>query len=173
MYDQEVALNLQAQLKAEVEEEEMLARQKEKEANIALIESLDNTQAMMDANYEHYLKKEMKRVNTFVDYKIELMEESLKKATAEKESSSKRAGDELKSDNLKKHKLNKNVEAKVDDDQEEEEMKKHIEDLETLWKLVKAKHGLTRPEDGYERVLWGDLKVMFEPNIESEVWRNL
>ncbi|GKD14614.1 hypothetical protein Tco_1199021 [Tanacetum coccineum] len=32
------------------------------------------------------------------------------------------------------------------------------EDLETLWKLVKAKHGSTRPEEGYERVLWGDLK---------------
>ncbi|GJS21765.1 hypothetical protein Tco_0450397 [Tanacetum coccineum] len=27
------------------------------------------------------------------------------------------------------------------------------EDLETLWKLVKAKHGSTRPEDGYERVV--------------------
>ncbi|GKA71775.1 hypothetical protein Tco_0777914 [Tanacetum coccineum] len=47
------------------------------------------------------------------------------------------------------------------------------EDLETLWKLVKAKHGLTRPEEGYERVLWGDLKVMFEPDVESKVWRNL
>ncbi|GJU75471.1 retrotransposon protein, putative, unclassified [Tanacetum coccineum] len=43
----------------------------------------------------------------------------------------------------------------------------------TLWKLVKAKHGNTRPEEGYERVLWGDLKVMFEPDVESEVWRNL
>ncbi|GJV45620.1 hypothetical protein Tco_1430156 [Tanacetum coccineum] len=42
------------------------------------------------------------------------------------------------------------------------------EDLETLWKLVKAKHGNTRPEEGYERVLWGDLKVMFEPDVESE-----
>ncbi|GJW93431.1 hypothetical protein Tco_0173103 [Tanacetum coccineum] len=31
------------------------------------------------------------------------------------------------------------------------------EDLETLWKLVKAKHGNTRPEEAYERVLWGDL----------------
>ncbi|GJX21262.1 hypothetical protein Tco_0223939 [Tanacetum coccineum] len=29
------------------------------------------------------------------------------------------------------------------------------EDLETLWKLVKAKHGDTRPEEEYERVLWG------------------
>ncbi|GJX15697.1 ribonuclease H-like domain-containing protein [Tanacetum coccineum] len=33
------------------------------------------------------------------------------------------------------------------------------EDLETLWKLVKAKHGNTRPEEDYERVLWGDLKL--------------
>ncbi|GJV14899.1 hypothetical protein Tco_1360222 [Tanacetum coccineum] len=36
------------------------------------------------------------------------------------------------------------------------------EDLETLWKLVKAKHGNTRPEEGYERVIWGYLKTMFE-----------
>ncbi|GJU57069.1 hypothetical protein Tco_1234835 [Tanacetum coccineum] len=43
------------------------------------------------------------------------------------------------------------------------------EDLETLWKLVKAKHGYTRPEEGYERVLWGDLKTIFEHNIEDIV----
>ncbi|GJW20291.1 hypothetical protein Tco_0030913 [Tanacetum coccineum] len=47
------------------------------------------------------------------------------------------------------------------------------EDLETLWRLVKAKHGNTRPQEGYERVLWGDLKVMFEPHVEDAVWRNL
>ncbi|GKD24468.1 hypothetical protein Tco_1230682 [Tanacetum coccineum] len=29
------------------------------------------------------------------------------------------------------------------------------------------------PEDEHERVLWGDLKVMFEPDIKSDVWRNL
>nr|GEU67980.1 hypothetical protein [Tanacetum cinerariifolium] len=33
------------------------------------------------------------------------------------------------------------------------------ENVETLWKLVKAKHGSTRPEEEYERVLWGDLKL--------------
>ncbi|GJZ94213.1 hypothetical protein Tco_0666416 [Tanacetum coccineum] len=43
------------------------------------------------------------------------------------------------------------------------------EDLQTLWKLVKTKHGDTRPEDEHERVLWGDLKVMFEPEIRREV----
>ncbi|GJV26715.1 hypothetical protein Tco_1383163 [Tanacetum coccineum] len=47
------------------------------------------------------------------------------------------------------------------------------EDLETLLKLIKAKHGNTRPDEAYERVLWGDLNVMFEPDVESEVWRNL
>ncbi|GJV72658.1 hypothetical protein Tco_1492653 [Tanacetum coccineum] len=47
------------------------------------------------------------------------------------------------------------------------------DDLETLWKLVKEKHGINKPIDEYERVLWGDLKVMFEPDIKSDVWRNL
>ncbi|GJX50399.1 hypothetical protein Tco_0277244 [Tanacetum coccineum] len=45
------------------------------------------------------------------------------------------------------------------------------EDLETLWKIVKAKHGYTRPEEGYERVLWGDLKTMFEHHVEDLVWK--
>ncbi|GJX41485.1 hypothetical protein Tco_0256475 [Tanacetum coccineum] len=47
------------------------------------------------------------------------------------------------------------------------------EDLETLWKLVKTKHGNTRPEDVNEKVFWGDLKVMFEPDIKSKIWRSL
>ncbi|GJU19659.1 hypothetical protein Tco_1153001 [Tanacetum coccineum] len=47
------------------------------------------------------------------------------------------------------------------------------EDLENLWKLVKEKHRNTRLEEGYERVLWGDLKTMFEHHIEDEVWRSL
>ncbi|GKD82223.1 hypothetical protein Tco_1349062 [Tanacetum coccineum] len=42
------------------------------------------------------------------------------------------------------------------------------EDIETLWKLVKAKHGNKRPKERYERVLWGDLKVMFEPDVEKK-----
>ncbi|GJT28076.1 hypothetical protein Tco_0908351 [Tanacetum coccineum] len=47
------------------------------------------------------------------------------------------------------------------------------EDLETLWELVKAKHGSTRPKEGYERVLWGDIRTMFDHNIEDTVWINL
>ncbi|GKB04650.1 hypothetical protein Tco_0832845 [Tanacetum coccineum] len=306
--NEEVARNLEAQLQDELEEEERLLRQKEEEANIALIESWDNTQAMMDAafqlaqqmqtgeqeqlsieeksklfiellekrnkhfaalkaqekrnkpptkaqkrntmstyfknmvGYKHnqlksksydeiqeMFDKEMKRVNTFVDMNTELVKGSKTKA----EGSSKRAGEELKSDNSKKQRIDEHVEAKGDDDQEEAEMKKHMEivkddevaidviplatkppvivewkivkegkmgyfhlirangsskryssmiqmlqridreDLETLWKLDKAKHGITRLEEAYETVLRGDLKVMFEPDIKSKVWRSL
>ncbi|GKA11238.1 hypothetical protein Tco_0690671 [Tanacetum coccineum] len=140
--------------------------------------------------------KAMKRVNTFVDMDTELVGGSDGRdegsETRVEEISSKRAGDELKQERIKKQ--------KTDDDQEEAAMKKHMEivldeeevvvddiplatkppiinigreDLETLWKLVKAKHRNTRPEEGYERVLWGDLKEMFEPDVESEVWKNL
>ncbi|GJU42119.1 hypothetical protein Tco_1195076 [Tanacetum coccineum] len=47
------------------------------------------------------------------------------------------------------------------------------EDLVNLWSLVKAKHGDNRPEDGFEKVFYGDLKVMFEPDQTSKVWRSL
>ncbi|GJR76694.1 hypothetical protein Tco_0089059, partial [Tanacetum coccineum] len=47
------------------------------------------------------------------------------------------------------------------------------EDLEALWRIVKAKYGDTRPDNEFERVLWGDLKVMFEPDKRSDVWRIL
>nr|GEW60973.1 hypothetical protein [Tanacetum cinerariifolium] len=76
-----------------------------------------------------------KRVNTFVNYRNELVEESSKKA-----------------------------EAKVTEDFDRE-------DVVTLCKLVKAKYGSTRPEGDYDRMLLGDLKVMFEPHIEDEVWK--
>nr|GEZ52884.1 hypothetical protein [Tanacetum cinerariifolium] len=45
------------------------------------------------------------------------------------------------------------------------------EDVETLRRLIKAKQGSTRPEEGYEKVLWGDLKVMFDPHVEDKVWK--
>ncbi|GKE20560.1 hypothetical protein Tco_1432072, partial [Tanacetum coccineum] len=47
--DEEMARNPEAQLQAELIEEEKIARKKEEEANIALIESWENTQAIMKA----------------------------------------------------------------------------------------------------------------------------
>ncbi|GKC88489.1 hypothetical protein Tco_1149138 [Tanacetum coccineum] len=46
------------------------------------------------------------------------------------------------------------------------------EDLETLYKLVKAKYGSTRPVDDLDLVLYGDLKTMFDPHVEDQVWKN-
>nr|GEV06641.1 ribonuclease H-like domain-containing protein [Tanacetum cinerariifolium] len=47
--DEEVARRLEAQMQAEIEEKERVARQREKEANLI---SWNNTQAMMEADYE-------------------------------------------------------------------------------------------------------------------------
>nr|GEW93931.1 reverse transcriptase domain-containing protein [Tanacetum cinerariifolium] len=105
--------------------------------------------------------------------------ESSKEAKTEvTEGSSKRAGEELEQENAKKQ--------KIDDDKETAELKqlvKIIPDEEGLAidviplvvkppsiELVKATLGSTRPNEGYERVLWGDLKVMFDLHIEDEVW---
>ncbi|GJR11287.1 hypothetical protein Tco_0793939 [Tanacetum coccineum] len=67
--------------------------------------------------------KEMKRVNIFIDMDTELVKGSETRI----EGSSKRVGEEFESKNLKKQKLDEIVEAEVDDDQEEAEMKKHME----------------------------------------------
>ncbi|GJY50909.1 retrotransposon protein, putative, ty1-copia subclass, partial [Tanacetum coccineum] len=48
--EEEMARNLEAQLQAELIEEDRLARKKEEEDNIALIKSWENTQAMMEAD---------------------------------------------------------------------------------------------------------------------------
>ncbi|GKB06481.1 hypothetical protein Tco_0834714 [Tanacetum coccineum] len=46
------------------------------------------------------------------------------------------------------------------------------EDLEDLYKLVKAKYMSTRPVKDLDLLLWGYLKTMFEPHVEDTVWRN-
>ncbi|GKD52967.1 hypothetical protein Tco_1286354 [Tanacetum coccineum] len=45
-------------------------------------------------------------------------------------------------------------------------------DLEDLYKLVKAKYESTRPVEDLDLLLWGDLKTMFEPHVKDTVWRN-
>ncbi|GJS93415.1 hypothetical protein Tco_0800383 [Tanacetum coccineum] len=45
------------------------------------------------------------------------------------------------------------------------------EDLVELYKLVKAKYGSTRPVEDMDLLLWGDLKTMFEPHVEDEIWK--
>ncbi|GJS81854.1 hypothetical protein Tco_0748395 [Tanacetum coccineum] len=261
--DEDLARNLQAQLEAELIEEERLERKKEEEANIALIEkkhfamlraeekrrkpptkaqkrNLMSTYLKNMGGYKHNQLKsksykevqkmfdnEMRRVNTFIpiDSKVdkrkketkesskgtedELKYDKSKKAESSEEKAKgnrkkmfgkKRAGKEQQQESSKRQRIEDDKE--TDEHEEvkevdEAELKKHVviikdddiaidaiplatkpldidrEDLETLWKLVKTKHGDTRLEDEHERVLWSDLKVMFEPDIKSDVWRNL
>ncbi|GKB24784.1 hypothetical protein Tco_0864185 [Tanacetum coccineum] len=168
--------------------------------------SFDSIQKMFDRAF--------KRVNTFVDFRTDLVE-----------GSSKRAGEELEQESSKKQKVEDDKETtelkslmEVIPDEEEvaldaiplafkssrivdwkihKEGKKsyyqiiradgsskmylvfsHMlksfdrEDLETLYKLVKAKYGSTRPVEDLDLVLYGDLKTMFEPHVEDNVWKN-
>ncbi|GKB76463.1 hypothetical protein Tco_0943358 [Tanacetum coccineum] len=46
------------------------------------------------------------------------------------------------------------------------------EDLEDLYKLIKAKYESTRLVEDLDLILYGDLKTMFEPRVEDQVWKN-
>ncbi|GJY77220.1 reverse transcriptase domain-containing protein [Tanacetum coccineum] len=52
------------------------------------------------------------------------------------------------------------------EEDDEVELKKHPGINRDISRLL-TKHGDIRPEDEHERVLWGDLKVMFEPDIRK------
>ncbi|GKB20810.1 hypothetical protein Tco_0854733 [Tanacetum coccineum] len=151
----------------------------------------------MYAEIQKLFDKEMKRVNTFMDMNSEVV----KGSETRTEESSKREGEELEYDMSKKQKIDEHV--KVEKyDQEEADMKRHFEIVKDdevaidviplstkplviieyqidkdgrmgYFKLIRADGSSKRPEEDYERVLWGDLNVMFEPDIKSEVWRNL
>ncbi|GJZ89046.1 putative ribonuclease H-like domain-containing protein [Tanacetum coccineum] len=130
----------------------------------------------------------MNWINSFVP-----MEEDLPSEKVQKEESSEKKAEgnsRKKSIGRKRAKDKQEQESskrqKVEDDKEEEELKKCFElakeeeiainaiPLATkVPVVVKAKHGDNRPEEDFERVLWGDLRVMFEPDVESELWRSL
>ncbi|GJX71580.1 putative ribonuclease H-like domain-containing protein [Tanacetum coccineum] len=138
--------------------------------------------------------KAFKRVNTFVDYKIELVEDDAKVDDDQEEARMKElmniipdeeevAIDAIplstKPPSIVDYKIIK--EGKISIYQiirADGRSKRYLaiihmlknfnrEDLETLWKIVKAMHGYTRLEEGYERVVWGDLKTMFEHHVED------
>ncbi|GKD98409.1 hypothetical protein Tco_1382306 [Tanacetum coccineum] len=47
-----------------------------------------------------------------------------------------------------------------------------MQDLEDLYNMVKAKYGSTRPMEDLDLILYGDLKTMFDPHVEDQVWKN-
>ncbi|GJY44351.1 hypothetical protein Tco_0432564 [Tanacetum coccineum] len=108
--------------------------------------------------------KAFKRVNTFVDNKTELVEESSKKAEVmeeiAQESSSNRTGEALEQESSKKQ--------KVKEDKGSKELK---EDLEVCWSIVKARFKKTEPVNYMDNLLLLNLKTMFEHHVEDNVWK--
>ncbi|GKB29632.1 hypothetical protein Tco_0869033, partial [Tanacetum coccineum] len=45
------------------------------------------------------------------------------------------------------------------------------QDVMDLYRLVEERYATSRPE-GYDLMLWGDLKILFQPDEEDEVWRH-
>ncbi|GJZ79964.1 eukaryotic translation initiation factor 3 subunit C-like protein [Tanacetum coccineum] len=152
LIDEEIDQRLQEELQAELEEEERLARQKEEDANIAqeqeeltIKERSKMFVELIDKRKKHFarLRAEEKRRKPLTKAQkrntdTELVKESSKKEEMAQESSSKRAAD----GSLRRYSSMIKMLQSID-----------REDLETLWKLVKAKHRNTRPEEGYEIVM--------------------
>ncbi|GJV54494.1 retrovirus-related pol polyprotein from transposon TNT 1-94 [Tanacetum coccineum] len=130
-----------------------------------------------------------KRVNTFVDFRTDLVEASLKRAGEELEQESE---EEVVIDvvplatkpptivDWKIHKEGKKSYYKIVRANGKSQMYRVFnlmlksfskEDLEDLYKLVKAKYKSTRPVEDLDLVLWSDLKTMFEPHVEDEIWK--
>ncbi|GJY28361.1 hypothetical protein Tco_0404128 [Tanacetum coccineum] len=180
----------QVQDKVEEEEEERLAREKAqqiKEANTAW----DDIQAKVKADYELAQRLHDEEQEQYTDE-----EKAKFFCENEKESSSKRRGEELESEKSKKKKLDEKVEAEVDDAKEAEELKQCLEivlddgddvtvdatplsvkipimlknfdreELEVLWKIVKARFKKTKPVNYMDDFLHLNLKTMFELSLE-------
>ncbi|GJZ57890.1 putative ribonuclease H-like domain-containing protein [Tanacetum coccineum] len=199
--DEELAFRLHAEEQAELEKERVAQEEASKEAIIEELDSIQAMIDVDDQFAARLQAEEQEQFS--IEEKSRMLVEMIaerKKFFAAQRAAEQR--NELESDKSKKQKIDEHVEAKKDDDQEEAEMKKHIEIVKDdevaiddiplatkplvifkykvdkdgrigYFKLRRADGSSKRPEEDYERVLWGDLKVMFEPDITSEVWRNL
>ncbi|GJW78637.1 hypothetical protein Tco_0140319 [Tanacetum coccineum] len=102
------------------------------------------------------------------------------RGTRKKSLARKRARETRSEESAKKQKLeddNKKEELQVYLNIVPEEESLNIESLATkqdvmeLYRLVKERFQTASPE-GYDLLLWGDLKIMIEPNEEDEIWRH-
>ncbi|GJU41839.1 hypothetical protein Tco_1194796 [Tanacetum coccineum] len=184
----------------ELDEEARLEREREEEASKAAnIAKWDDVQAMMDADYEkkHFSKlraDEQRRKPPTKTQKRIIMSTYLKNMAGYKHTQLKNKIFEEIQMLFEKEIQRVNIFVDMDAEQKVDDDDKEREDLKQCFEivpgeefvfhviplavkpapiLVKTKHGYTRPEEAYERVLWGDLKVMFEPDVEDNIWRNL
>ncbi|GKA77034.1 hypothetical protein Tco_0783495 [Tanacetum coccineum] len=137
------------------------------------LKEFDSIQEMFDRAF--------KRVNTFEDFRTELVEGKEKRAGTEliqeitkKQKSPSIVGWKIYKEGRKSYYQIMRADGKSQMYMIFSQMLKSFdrEDLEDLYKLVKAKYESTRPVEDLDLLLWGDLKTMFEPHVEDKVWRN-
>ncbi|GJZ18284.1 hypothetical protein Tco_0554407 [Tanacetum coccineum] len=221
MLDEEAAKKLQA----EFDEEERLAREKNK-ANVALTEKKNDIQAKIKVDQlldERLQAREQEELT--IEERAKLFQQLLEKRrmyfaakraeekrnrpptkaqrrsiiTELVEGSKKRAGTELEQEVVKKQKVDVEEETKQETVKLQSLMKiipneeevaidaiplatkpPSIVDYKILkegkigfFQIIRADGSSKRPEEGYERVLWGYLTTVFEHHVEDTVWRNL
>nr|GEW73641.1 hypothetical protein [Tanacetum cinerariifolium] len=148
--DEETALKLQAKFDEEEQRLERQRAQKELEANIALIETWDDVQAQIDVDYQMAKRIQVEEQQELTDDKETAELKQLMEIIPDEEEV---AVDAIP---LAVKQMIKNFDR---------------EDLEDLYKLVKAKYESTRSVEDLDLLLWGDLKTMFEPHMEDVVWK--
>ncbi|GJR82594.1 hypothetical protein Tco_0153379 [Tanacetum coccineum] len=163
-------------LQAEEEEQARLAREKAKKVKEANI-SWDNVQAMIEADRllaERLQAREQEELTDEENARlfVELLKKRKKHFVALR-AQEKRNKPPTKAQKKSSETRTEGSETRAEGSETRVEGKFEKEDLENLWGLVKAKHGYKMPEEAYKRVLWGDLKVMFEPHVEDAVWKNI
>nr|GEV12606.1 hypothetical protein [Tanacetum cinerariifolium] len=143
--------------------------------------SFDSIQKMFD--------KAFKMINTFVDYITELVEESSKKMKQKlqaKEQEELTDAEKVKLFMQFLKKRRKFFAAKRDEEKRDKPLTRaktneyHVkmlkifdrEDLEVLWRLVKARFEKVKPIDHMDSFLLHNLKTMFEHHVEDNVWKN-
>ncbi|GJZ53709.1 hypothetical protein Tco_0608594 [Tanacetum coccineum] len=198
--DEETVIRLQAEFDEEerLAKEEA---QNIKKANIALIKEWDNIQTKIDTDYqlaERLQTEEQEELS--IDERAKLFQQLLetrRRHFAKKRAEEKRnkpptqaqqrriineKGEALEQENTKKQKVDEDkstteLQSLMEVIPDEEEVAIDAiplatkEDLEDLYKLVRAKYKSTTPVEDLDLVLWNDLKNMFEPNVEDKVWK--
>ncbi|GJS78807.1 hypothetical protein Tco_0728688 [Tanacetum coccineum] len=128
------------------------------------------------ANIQKLFDKAMKRVNTFVDFRTELVKANYKKAEAKvMEGSSKRAGEELEQEKevaIDAIPLATKPPTIVD-------WKIHKEGKNSYYQIIKSMEvqrctgfKKTEPVNYMDNFLLLNLKTMFEHHVEDNVWKN-
>nr|GEW05137.1 uncharacterized mitochondrial protein AtMg00810-like [Tanacetum cinerariifolium] len=188
VFQEPAALKLQA----EFDEEERLAREKaekEERANIALIKEWDDIQAKIDKRRKHFAAKRAEEKRNKPPTKAQhrkimctyqknmegykLKDLKLKEFDSIQEMFDRAFKRKIHKEGKKSYYQIMRADGKSQMYMIFSQMLKSFDKkyLEDLYKLVKARYGSIRPVESMDYLLWSDIKIMFEPRVEDEVWK--